>query len=450
LEATAPLEPRPVIFFRGWKELTYTEAPILPGTAPQADEIKAQELTVSWEPAVLEGHEIKYRVTRITNNEQYQGLAEGAGKRKTSQSYWSSNDISENTITLDDLSSGREYSIVVLAISQKSLVYSMYPLLRVKTLEAKVEEEPWKPVTLTKHEYPEGVKGIDMALVEGGNMEIQRKLVTLDSFYMNKYELTSLSYEEIYNWAIGKSYIKDDQRVNWEVALKSDKDMPIRTLWDNSITLCNYLSIMEGLTPVYYKENQQEPVLNSTDIIIRTFFQGSTDVTYHTFYINWDADGYRLPTEAEWEYAARGGNQSKGYIYAGSDVLEEVGWTEIDPEDLRIVGQKIPNELGLYDMTSNGLEWCIDPWQDNAKMIPSHNPGRIHEYDFDRISSFGLLLKGGMIPHNYEYSDDIDPLTPQARIQSSITGVGLGESARYLTQATIRLVKNQIIAESRK
>ena len=73
---------------------------------------------------------------------------------------------------------------------------------------------------------------------------------------------------------------------------------------------------------------------------------------------------FRLPTDAEWEYAARGGEKSRGYSFAGSDRLEEVGWfDENSYGESKAVAQKLANELGIFDMSGNVWEWCGD-WFD--------------------------------------------------------------------------------------
>lgn len=103
------------------------------------------------------------------------------------------------------------------------------------------------------------------------------------------------------------------------------------------------------------------------------------NVSWHdaVAYCDWLSDKmdglYRLPTEAEWEYAARGGKKSKGYKYSGGQSLPAVGWS--DDNSTQVVASKKPNELGIYDMSGNVWEWCSD-WYGAEYYVnsPSSNP----------------------------------------------------------------------------
>ncbi len=103
-----------------------------------------------------------------------------------------------------------------------------------------------------------------------------------------------------------------------------------------------------------------------------------------------DGRRFRLPTEAQWEYAARGGRQSLGFPYAGSHQLKEVGWfRQNSHRATKPVGLKLPNELCLYDMSGNVWEWCADHWQDDYKKAPQDGSA------WAESNGAGRVVRGG-------------------------------------------------------
>jgi formylglycine-generating enzyme required for sulfatase activity len=122
-----------------------------------------------------------------------------------------------------------------------------------------------------------------------------------------------------------------------------------------------------GSNPSYFKDCDQCPVENVSWDDVQEYLKKLNARSGKIF---------RLPTEAEWEYAARGGNQSRGYTYSGGNNLDEVAWYDGNSGNkTHPVGQKGPNELGLYDMSGNVWEWCGD-WYGSGyyQNSPAINP----------------------------------------------------------------------------
>lgn len=122
-----------------------------------------------------------------------------------------------------------------------------------------------------------------------------------------------------------------------------------------------------GSNPSYFTGNLQRPVEDVSWEGCQEFIKKLNELTGKTF---------RLPTEAEWEYAARGGSQSRGFKYSGSDNIDAVAWYYGNSgSTTHPVGQKQPNELGVYDMSGNVWEWCQDWYDSNYySSSPQTNP----------------------------------------------------------------------------
>lgn len=205
---------------------------------------------------------------------------------------------------------------------------------------------------------------VEMVFVKGGTFQMGSDTgednekpvhtVEVNDFYIGKYEITVEQFRAFVNATAYQtdaekgdgSYVyvnnnwKKQSGINWrhDVAgnkrgSDENKHPVIHVSWNDAIAYCNWLKEQTG-------------------------------------------KNYRLPTEAEWEYAARGGNQSQGYIYAGSNTIDNIAWYYRNSKNVtHPVGDKQANELGLYDMTGNVWEWCND-WYDKDyySSSPSNNP----------------------------------------------------------------------------
>ena len=187
----------------------------------------------------------------------------------------------------------------------------------------------------------------------GSSVFVSGRSITIPDMYVCDHEVTRGEFKELMGTdpSTASAYDKDGNKLTGDAVLNN----PVNYVnWYAAIAYCNKLSLKENLIPCYSVSG-----VTDWENLAYSLIPTSSNSTWDELTYDKEADGYRLPTEAEWEWLARGG---ENYTYAGSNTVDDVAWYTTNTNDTgsREVKTKQANGYGLYDMSGNVYEWCYD------------------------------------------------------------------------------------------
>lgn len=227
-----------------------------------------------------------------------------------------------------------------------------------------------------------------MVFVKGGTFkmgsaqayrdEMPQHQVTLSDYYIGKYEVTVAQYKQF--------------------CASTGRKLPAKP------------------TPAWYEEHDRAVPFEWVDEHPMVYVTYNDAINYCKWLSEKTGDTYTLPTEAQWEFAAKGGILSRKYKYAGSNNLSEVGWHDENTQEkgLKPVGQLKPNELGIYDMSGNAWEWCLD-------FYGNYTAGSQKDPQGPKTGQF-RVIRGG----SWYYVDDMARLTSRDGPKPNYTNYNYG------------------------